>query len=100
MAERRVRLVAEALAQRPDHPRLADARLAREQHHLAVAVLGPGPAFQENRQLLVAPDQRREPLAVQRLESALGAAFALDPESRERLGEALQAHGSEIGQLE
>jgi hypothetical protein len=49
---------------------------------------------------LLAPDQRREPLAVQRLESALGAAFALDPESRERLGEALQAHGSEIGQLE
>ena len=92
MAEREVRLAAQLLAQRPEQARFADARLAREQHHLAVAVLGPGPALQQNRQLVLAPDQRREPLAVQRLEAALGAAFALDPEGRERLGEALEAH--------
>ena len=45
VAERRMRLVAQALAQRPDHARLADPRLARQQHHLAVAILGPGPAL-------------------------------------------------------
>ena len=100
MAERRVRLVAEALAQRPDHARLADPRLAREQHHLAVAVLGPGPALEQDAELVLAPDQRRETLAVQRLEAALGATLAFDPPGRERLGEALEALRAEVGQLE
>ena len=74
VAERRVRLVAEALAQGPDHARLADPRLAREQHHLAVAVLGPGPALEQHAELVLAPDQRREMLAMQRLEAAFGPA--------------------------
>ena len=52
------------------------------------------------RELVLAPDQRREALPVQRLEAALGAAFALDPEGGERLGEALEALRAEIGQLE
>jgi hypothetical protein len=46
VAERRVRLVAQAPAQGPEHARLADPGLAREQHHLAVAIPGPGPALQ------------------------------------------------------
>ena len=49
---------------------------------------------------MLAPDQRRETLAVQRLEAALGAALALDPPGRERLGEALEALRAEVGQLE
>ena len=100
VAERGVRLVAEALAQRPDHARLADPGLAREQHHLAVAVLGPGPALEQDAELVLAPDQRREMLAMQRLEAAFGATLALDPPGGERLGEALQPLRAEIGQLE
>ena len=95
-----MRLVAEALAQRPEHARLADPGLAREQHHLAVAVLGPGPALEQDAELVLAPDQRREMLAVQRLEAALGATLAFDPPGGERLGEALEALRAEVGQLE
>jgi hypothetical protein len=67
---------------------------------LAVAVLGPGPALEQDTKLVLAPDQRREVPAVQRLEPALGAAFAFDPKSRERLGEAFETLRPEIGQLE
>ena len=49
---------------------------------------------------MLAPDQWGEMLAVQRLEPALRAAFALDPEGRERLGEALEPHRPEVGELE
>ena len=89
MAERRVRLVAEALAQRPNHARLADSRLARQQHHLAVSVLSPGAPLQQYTELVLAPDQGREMLAVQRLEAAFGATFTFDPPRGQRLGEAL-----------
>ena len=71
-----------------------------EQHHLALAVLGPGPALEQDAELVLAPDQRREPLAVQRLEAALGATLAFDPPGGERLGEALEALRAEVGQLE
>ena len=91
VAERRVRLVAEALEQRPDHARLADPRLARQQHHLAVAVLGPRPALEQDAELVLAPDQRREMLTMKRLEAALGATLAFDPPGGHRLGEALEA---------
>ena len=60
VAERRVRLVAEPLAQRADEARLADAGLAGQQHHLALAVLGPLPAVEQHAELVLAPDQRRE----------------------------------------
>ena len=85
-----MRLVAEALAQRPDQARLADARLAREQDHLAIAVLGPTPPLQQDAELVLAPDQRRQTLAMQRLEAALGATLAVDAPRRERLREAFQ----------
>ena len=100
VAERRVRLVAQAPAQGPEQARLADPGLAREQHHLAVAIPGPGPALQQDAELVLAPDQRGEMLAVQRVEPALRAALAFDPESRERRGEALERHRPQIGQLE
>src|SRR5512132_4185796 len=70
MAERRVRLVAEPLAQRPDHARLANPWLAREQHPLAIAVFGPGPALEQDAEPVLAPDQGREMLAVQGFEVA------------------------------
>jgi hypothetical protein len=49
---------------------------------------------------VLAPDERRQTFPVQRLEAAIGAAFAFDPEGRERLGEALEAGRTEVGQLE
>ena len=100
LAERRVRLVAEALAQRLDQARLADPGLTREQHDLAVAVPGPGPALEQDAELVLAPDQGRQVLPMQRLEPALGAALADHPEGGERLGKALEPGRTEIGQLE
>ncbi len=100
VAERNVRLAGQLLAQRPQQARLADPRLAHDQDHLAVAVFGPGPALQEDRELVLAPDQGCQALAAQRLEPPLGTALALDPEGRERLGEALETGRAEVGQLE
>ena len=59
VAERDVRLPAESLAQRPDEPRLADPGLADEQDHLALAGLRLLPALEQQRQLLLAADQRQ-----------------------------------------
>src|SRR5918995_1402814 len=95
-----MRPVGQALDQAPGEARFADAGLAREEHDLAVAVLGPGPALEQDAELVLAPDQRGEMLAMQRLEAALGAALAFDPPGREGLGEALEAERTEVGQLE
>ena len=101
MAERDVRLAAQLLAQRPEQARFADAGLARQQHHLAIAVFGPAPALEQDAELVLASDQRRERPAMQRLEAAFGADPRLRPaRRRERLGEALEAYRAEIGQLE
>ena len=51
--------------------RLADARLAREQHHAAVTTLRTMPLAQEQVDFLFAPDERRQRRLVQRLETAL-----------------------------
>jgi hypothetical protein len=48
---------------------------------------------------MLAPDQRRQAPPVQRLEAACGAALAVDPKGRERLGKALETGRAEIGQL-
>ncbi len=79
VAERRVRLVGELLAQRLDEPRLADPGLAGEQHHLALAVRGAPPAREQQMQLFLATDERDEVSAAQRLEAAFGQACAHDP---------------------
>jgi hypothetical protein len=55
-AEWRVRLVTETLAQRPEQARFADTRLAREQDHLALTVLGPPPALEQYAELVLASD--------------------------------------------
>ena len=88
------------LPQRLDDARLADPRLARQQHHLTVAILGPGPALEQDAELVLTPDQRREMLAVQRFEAALSATLALDPKGSNGLGEALEMLRTEIGKLE
>ena len=75
----------------PHEPRLADPRLAREQHHLALAVARLPPTALQQRDLLLAADKRREGRGLTRLGTALNPALARDPPDREKLGEALQA---------
>ena len=49
---------------------------------------------------MLAPDQRRKALAVQRLESALSATLAFDPPGGNRLGEAFEALRATVVELE
>ena len=100
MAQREVRLARQLLAKGAQQPRLADARLARDQDHLAVAVLGPAPALQQHGQLVLTSDQRRHALPMECLEAAIGGAFALDYEGGDRLCKALDPRRTEVGQLE
>jgi hypothetical protein len=76
-----VRLVGQALDQAAGQARFADAGLAGDQHHLAFAVLGPGPALHQDAELVLAPDQRRETLALERIEAALGTTLPCDDRS-------------------
>ena len=81
--------------------RLADARLAGEQHDLALAILGSLPAVGQEVDLLLAADNRREGRdAVHGLEAALGPARPEHPPSAERPGETLQGVAAEVGILE
>jgi hypothetical protein len=68
--------------------------------HLALAVARLPPAAQQQRDLLLPADERREPLAVQRLEPAFGRTLAFDSPGGKRLGEAFETKRTEIGQLE
>src|SRR5271168_1854889 len=61
-------LVHDPLQQGRRQPRLADPRLAREEHDLPIARLCLGPAAQQELALFLAPDQGGQPTRVQRLE--------------------------------
>ena len=95
-----VRLVRQLFAKGAQQPRLANARLTRDQDHLAVAVLGPAPALEQHGQFVLTSDQRRQALPVEGLEPAIGGAFALDHEGGDRLRKALDPRRTEVGQLE
>jgi hypothetical protein len=92
------------VGQRPEHfphePRLADAGLACEQYHLALAVACLPPAAQQQRDLLLAADKGREARSLTRLKATLRAAFSSDPPRHDRLGEALEPLWAEISELE
>jgi hypothetical protein len=94
-AEAGVRLGAQPLEQGLGEARLADPRLARDQHDAALAALGLPPAPLQHRQLLVAADEWGGSRA-QRLEAALGPAFAQYPRSRDRRRQALDLDGAQI----
>jgi hypothetical protein len=98
--ERDLRPAGHLLAQRPQQARFADPRLAGDQHHLAVALPGPGQALHQHRQLVLAPDQRRQALPVQGLETALGGAVTQHPPGPDRLVEPLEIAAPEILELE
>jgi hypothetical protein len=87
------------LRQRGREPRLADARLAGDQHRPPFAGLRLLPAAQQQLELLVTPDERRLPRA-QRLEAAQHPALADDPPRRLRLGKSGKRLRPEIGKLE
>ena len=57
-----MRLVADPLAERRQNARLADARLARDERDLAFALARLAPAVEEQRHLVLAPDERRHAL--------------------------------------
>ena len=99
VAQPQVRFRFDMLADGSDDPRLADARLARQEHRLPLAVLGLLPAIEQQGDLLLAPDQRREPGRA-RLEPALDRARPGDPPHRHRVGEALQHLRPEILEFE
>jgi hypothetical protein len=96
----RARLVAEPLAQGEDDARLADARLPGQEHDLAFALLGLPPAIEEETELQLATDERREALGVQALEAPLETPGPQDLERPHRLGEAPEGARAEILHLE
>ena len=79
-------LVPDPSAQLAHQARLADPGLAREQHHLSLAICGLPPAAEQQGNLLLAADQGREARGLARLEAALRPTFAFDPPGAERLG--------------
>ena len=80
--------------------RLADPRLARQQDDMPLAVFGLLPPAQQQRDLLVAADQRRQARRLSRLEAPFGATLAFDPPGGKRLGEAFETLRAEILEIE
>jgi hypothetical protein len=99
VAQPQMRFSFDMLADGSDDPRLADARLARQEHRLPLAVLDLLPAIEQQGDLLLAPDQQREPGRA-RLEPALDRSRPGDPPHRHRVGEALQHLRPEILEFE
>src|SRR3954451_722095 len=99
MPEGDVRLAGEPLAERAGDAGLADPGLAREQHHLALAVAGLLPTVEQECDLLLAPNQRKE-AARARLEAAADPALAEHAPRPDHLGKALDRLRPEILELE
>ena len=70
IAPPQMRLARHSLRERRGQSRLADARLAGEQHDLTLACLRLGPAPKHEVGFFLAPDQSRETARAQRLEAA------------------------------
>ncbi len=69
VAQQAVRAVFQPLAQALDDARLADAGLAGQQHDVALAVTGLLPALEQQGDLVLAADQRRQLARAQRREA-------------------------------
>ena len=90
-----VELASDLLGKCRGEPRLADARLAGDQHHPSLAGLRLLPATDQQLQLLGAADERHRPRA-QCLEAAHNSALAQYLPSRDRRGHALKFDLAEI----
>ena len=95
-----VQLRGNVLAQGLGNPRLANAGFAREQHHLSFAALGRLPTVEQQRNLVLASNQRRQFPRMQRLEAALGRARADHTPGTYWLGEALEIMFAKVGEVE
>ena len=100
VAEADARLLAESLPHRQRDAGLPDARLAEEQNHLALAVLGRLPTIQQQRQLLGAADERRGPRELAGLEPAFDRRLAAHAEGPHRARHPLQRRGLQLVELE
>jgi hypothetical protein len=80
----------EAPAQRVYDARFTDPGLAAKQHDLALALLRALESVQQQLDLVLAPDQRCQPVTAKSLEPILTAALALHPIGADRLGKALE----------
>ena len=90
----------EPLAQRAQDAALADAGFARQQHHLAFAVLRLRPAAQQQIQFLVAADQRRQRAsAVMGIEAAFRRQGTLHPPGVNGFGDPFQVVFAKIAQF-
>ena len=67
---------------------------------MPLAVFGLLPSAQQQRDLLVTADQRRQARRLPRLEAPFGPTLARDPPGGQRLGEALEALRPEVVELE
>src|SRR5262249_4197538 len=95
-----VRFALQPLKRGRSNPRLADAGLAREQHHLAFSALCPRPATQQQIDLLLAADERRQGRRMKGLKATFDTALTEHLKGRQRLAEAFGGNGAEIVVLE
>jgi hypothetical protein len=84
-----VGLVLEPRAHFPHQTRLANSGLAGQQDDMPLAVFGLLPPAQQQRDLLVTADQRRQARRLPRLEAPFGLTLAFDPPGGKRLGKSL-----------
>ena len=95
-----MRLVADPLAERRQNARLADARFARDERDLTFALARLAPAVEEQRHLMLAPDEGRQALRPRRLEAADVLRLAKDRPAGNRRVEAFQGLRAKRLQLE
>src|SRR6516164_11343512 len=100
IAQQEMRLAADPLFQRRGDARLADARLARDQHDLSVPRLGARPAAQQQIDLLLAANQRAQCRSAQRLEPALDDTLPQHLPAADRLGAARGFDCAELAAVE
>src|SRR5262245_61866972 len=95
-----MRLTAQLFLQRPRQPRLADARLSRQQHHAALAALGLVPAAQQQLKFLFPPEKWRRSRLMLRLEPAFNLAYPEHLTHMHWLGKSLERVPPEIAVVE
>src|SRR6516162_11637092 len=100
VTQTRMRLASDALGERLCKARLADPRLAREQHNLPFAFPGEALALQQEIDLVLAANEIGQTRCADRLEAALGSRHALDRPRCDRLGNTLDLVPTEVAQTE
>src|SRR5215470_12662796 len=92
----RMRLVRDVLLDRLDQTRLADPRLATQEHHLSLPVFDLEPPFEQELHLLFAAHERREASADSHVEATLGFTSVQDAKHPRRRRDALERMQAEV----